>query len=244
MRDLEAGELLPVADTIVTVVQGVPKGHKIAVASISAGAPVIKYGFPIGRATVDIAAGEHVHSHNVATALATNGDYAYRPVFDPRALDADPGSFDGYLRADGRAGTRNEIWVIPTVGCVARTATKIAERATRLHGDRVDGIHALTYPFCCSQLGDDLNGTRALLAALAQHPNAGGVLLVGLGCESNQLEQLLACIDPEARSHVRTLRAQSAGDEVEEGLALVAELVALAARAASRVSRRTRSSAA
>ncbi len=140
----------------------------------------------------------------------------------------DPHSFLGYRRADGRVGTRNEIWVIPTVGCVARTAQKIAERAAIAHAGKVDGIHAFTHPFGCSQLGDDLAGTRAILAALASHPNAGGVLIVGLGCESNQMKVLLEGVE---QPNLRTLGAQLAGDEVAEGLALVAELVKIAAQA-------------
>jgi altronate hydrolase len=210
--------------------EGVPKGHKIALRDIAAGEAVRKYGFPIGRATADIAAGEHVHSHNLATALATRGDYAWQPAERsvPSAA-AEVAGFLGYRRADGRVGTRNEIWVIPTVGCVARTAEKIAARAAARHQGRVDGVHAFAHPFGCSQLGDDLDGTRSLLAALASHPNAGGVLILGLGCESNQLSQLLPGIAESA--NVRTLGAQAAGDEIEEGLALVAELVEVAAQA-------------
>ena len=129
----------------------------------------------------------------------------------------------GYRRPDGRVGTRNEIWIIPTVGCVARTAQKIAERAHRLHaGNGVDGVHAFAHPFGCSQLGDDLAGTARLLAGLASHPNAGGVLIVGLGCESNQTSALLKLID---HPNVRTLGAQVAENEVGEGLALVGELI-------------------
>lgn len=210
--------------------EGVPKGHKVAVRDIAAGEVVRKYGFPIGRATADIAAGQHVHSHNLATALDTRGDYSWDPCrsaapLEPKAVDG----FLGYRRADGRVGTRNEIWVIPTVGCVARTAAKIAARAAELYAGRVDGVHAFAHPFGCSQLGDDLDGTRRLLAALASHPNAGGVLLLGLGCESNQLSQLLPGI--AAGANVRALGAQAAGDELAEGLALVDELVEIAAQA-------------
>src|SRR3546814_7753880 len=110
----------------------------------------------------------------MATALSAEGGPAYRPAADPATPLADPPSFMGYLRADGRAATRNEIWVLPTVGCVARTAAKIAEAADRRHRGRIDGVNAFTHPFGCSQLGEDLNGTRAILAALASHPNAGG----------------------------------------------------------------------
>ena len=223
LRDLAAGEEVGG----VTLVEPVARGHKLAVRAIAAGEPVLKFGFPIGRATRAIAPGEHVHTHNVATALQGSGSYAYKPGPEQRHTD-NAHSFLGYRRADGRVGTRNEIWVIPTVGCVARTAQKIAERAAQAHAGKIDGVHAFSHPFGCSQLGDDLAGTRAILAALASHPNAGGVLIVGLGCESNQTSRLLEGID---QPNLRTLGAQIASDEIEEGLALVAELVETAAQA-------------
>jgi len=230
LHDLAAGTIAAVGDLEVAVTGPVGRGHKIALRAIAAGDPVLKFGFPIGRATADIAAGEHVHTHNVATALAASGAYLWHPSGDAPATTAAARGFAGYRRADGRVGTRNEIWVIPTVGCVARTAQKIAEAAGRRHAGEVDGVHALTHPFGCSQLGDDLDGTRSILAALAAHPNAGGVLLVGLGCESNQLDRLLQEVDPALHGRIRSFAAQVAGDETAEGLALVDELVAQAAQ--------------
>lgn len=217
LRDMKAGETA----LGVTLSADVPKGHKVAMTPVAAGEPVLKFGFPIGRATQAIAPGEHVHTHNVRTALEGSGSYRYAPSHEPAAAFHGPG-FLGYRRADGRVGTRNEIWVIPTVGCVGRTAQKIAERAARLHEGQIDGVHAFAHPFGCSQLGDDLDGTRAILAALANHPNAGGVLIVGLGCESNQMSRMLEGI---THPNIRTLGAQMASDEVEEGLALVEALI-------------------
>ena len=225
LRDLAAGE----EALGVVLSEPVAKGHKVAVKPVAAGRPVFKFGFPIGRATRDIALGEHVHTHNVATALEASGSYSYRPSPAPSPDPGDERTFEGYRRADGRVGTRNEIWVIPTVGCVARTAQKIAEHAALRHAGRVDGVHAFAHPFGCSQLGEDLAGTRHILAALAGHPNAGGVLIVGLGCESNQTGKLLPAIAEGA--NVRTLGAQIAQDEIEEGLALIDELVGIAAQA-------------
>ncbi|HEX8301765.1 altronate dehydratase family protein [Sphingomonas sp.] len=218
LRDLGAGEI----ELGVTLAQPVPKGHKVAVKAVAVGDPVLKFGFPIGRATAPIAPGEHVHTHNVATALQASGEYRYVPHEDAPAPAEGP-SFMGYRRADGRVGTRNEIWVIPTVGCVGRTAQKIAERAGQAHAGAVEGVHAFAHPFGCSQLGDDLEGTRAVLTALANHPNAGGVLIVGLGCESNQTSGMLKGI---THPNIRVLGAQIAQDEIEEGLALIDELVA------------------
>ncbi|RYE03717.1 MAG: altronate dehydratase [Sphingomonadales bacterium] len=218
LRDMIAGETA----LGVMLTADVPKGHKVAVKSVAQGDTVRKFGFPIGRATRTIAPGEHVHVHNVQTALEGSRNYRYTPSQQAHAPFEGP-DFLGYRRADGRVGTRNEIWVIPTVGCVGRTAQKIAERAAHLYEGRIDGVHAFAHPFGCSQLGDDLAGTRAILTALANHPNAGGVLIVGLGCESNQMSGMLPGI---THPNIRTLGAQLARDEVEEGLALIEELVA------------------
>jgi altronate hydrolase len=230
LRPLEAGETLEVKGAPLTVREAVPQGHKVAVAPIASGEAVLKYGWPIGRALRDIAPGEHVHAHNVGTALSGEEAYTWTPAprEDPVASAAAHLSFMGYPRRNGRVGTRNEIWILPTVGCVGRTAQKIAEAAGKRFEGRVDGVHAFVHPFGCSQLGDDLGATRNILAALAAHPNAGGVLLVGLGCENNQLDQLMAAasgIDPE---RVRSFSAQFAEDEVEEGLTFVEQLVEIA----------------
>ena len=224
IADIAAGSILS-ADGRLRAAAAVGRGHKIALAPIARGAAVIKYGFPIGIATADIAPGEHVHSHNLATALTSEGDYRYVPGASDTKPEAPPAwTFRGYVRSDGRVGTRNEIWILPTVGCVGNLAARVARIAGERHAGRVDGVHAFKHPFGCSQLGDDLGHTRALLAALAQHPNAGGVLIVGLGCESNQLGALLDLIPDERRAHIRTLSAQAVEDDEAACLALVDEL--------------------
>lgn len=210
-----------------------PHGHKIALAPIGAGTDVYKFGWPIGRTTAEIAPGAHVHTHNVETRLKGEEGYSYNSAPHEPLASADA-EFLGYRRADGRVGTRNEIWILPTVGCVGRMAERIAAIAGARHDGAVDGIHAFPHPHGCSQLGSDLEGTRAVLAALACHPNAGGVLLVGLGCESNQLDDLVAQIPEALRSRVRTLRAQGVEDEIEAGLALIDELVGQASLAERR----------
>jgi altronate hydrolase len=227
--DLDAGPVALSGTEQLILPCSIKRGHKVALRQLRTGETLVKYGFGFARATADIAAGQHVHVHNAATMLQGSGQYRYQPAFDARDALTDPPGFLGYRRPDGRVGTRNEIWIIPTVGCVARTAQRIAGQATARHAGRVDGIHALTHPFGCSQLGDDLDGTRAVLAALASHPNAGGVLIIGLGCESNQLAALLKAMGP-VRRPVRTLLAQAATDETAEGLALVDELVAEASQ--------------
>ncbi|MBL8652222.1 MAG: altronate dehydratase [Sphingopyxis sp.] len=230
LADAQAGNLVAVDGAEIALIDAIPRGHKFSLGPIARGASVIKYGFPIGIATADIAVGAHVHSHNLATALSGDGDYRYAPhAVDRPAPPSTPRSFAGYRRADGRVGTRNEIWILPTVGCVGNLAARAARIAGERDAGRIDGIHAFKHPFGCSQLGDDLGHTRGLLAALAQHPNAGGVLIVGLGCESNQLGALLDTIPAERRAHVRTLSAQAVEDDLEAALALVDDLVGIAA---------------
>lgn len=220
LRPIAAGEQV----LGLTVREPVAAGHKLALAAHGTGDPVVKYGLPIGRTTRPIEPGEHVHSHNLATALA--GERDYTPSVRQSAMrTVGDAQWQGYRRADGQAATRNEVWILPTVGCVGLTAEEIARAARLRHGDRIDGIHAFSHPHGCSQLGDDLAGTRALLAGLAANPNAGGVLLLGLGCESNQIDALLAAIPEAARGKVRVLSSQSAGDELAAGAALVDDLV-------------------
>jgi altronate hydrolase len=228
LRDLTPGDT--VAGALVRA--PIPRGHKLAIRAISAGQTVRKYGWPIGIAREDIAPGDHVHSHNLMTALSGEDSYRFSPVAAPtQATPQVSHSFEGYLRQDGRVGTRNEIWVICTVGCVARTAQRIAALARARHAGRgVDGVYALTHPFGCSQLGDDLSMTRQVLANLAAHPNAGGVLIVGLGCENNQLGDLLAAAPGLDPSRVRAFNAQVSIDEDAEGEAAVEALVAHASQ--------------
>ncbi|WP_428312925.1 UxaA family hydrolase [Hydrocarboniphaga sp.] len=228
VRAIQAGETVELDGVPLTVAEAIPKGHKLALRSIAVGAPVRKFGFPIGRATAGIAPGQHVHTHNVETGLSGTLEYEYRPQpqLAPRAEDAP--SFLGYRRADGRVGTRNEIWILCTVGCVGPTAQQIAARANQCFAGRIDGVHAFVHPHGCSQIGEDLAHTRRLLAGLARHPNAGGVLIVGLGCETNQLSRLLDEISEHERSRIRSFSTQQAGDEIEDGLALIEQLVALA----------------
>jgi altronate hydrolase len=232
LSDLAPGAQVAAASAAIEINQPVPRGHKVALRDIRAGEAVRKLGWPIGRATCDIPRGSHVHTHNVATALAGLSDY----VFSHNAATAtagaapagDAGTFMGYRRRDGRVATRNEIWILCTVGCVARTAERIARIGREQFAGRIDGVHALTHPFGCSQLGDDLASTRRILASLAAHPNAGGVLIVGLGCESNQLNALVPSIDHCDGQRLRAFAAQAAEDEVEHGLAALEELVAIA----------------
>ncbi len=192
-------EPLSAGETIlgVTLVDNIPGGHKFALTDIQEGSPVIKYGCPIGKATALIKAGSHVHVHNVKTMLSENAEYTYTP--DKASLDAwqkkaESNSalpmINAYKRADGRIGIRNEIWIVPTVGCVNKTAELLAARANRELSAKypeIDGFHAWIHPYGCSQMGTDHEKTRTILADLVKHPNAGGVLVLGLGCENNRV---------------------------------------------------------
>jgi altronate hydrolase len=229
LSDVALGTLVSVAGAKLAVRAAIPMGHKLALRTIATGEVVQKFGWPIGVATMDIVAGDHVHSHNLHTALDSAHAALAASQTPPRATTSSA-TFQGYRRADGRVGTRNEIWILCTVGCVARTAERIAAAARTRFATRVDGIYALTHPHGCSQLGADLDGTRTLLANLAAHPNAGGVLIIGLGCESNQLSALLAEAGQVDPARLQSFTAQSVEDEVEAGLSAVESLVKILER--------------
>ena len=218
----------------VTLLSDLPMGHKVALRDIASGEPVIKYGFPIGQATADIPMGAHVHTHNLRTLLSGAKEYAYHPTH-PAQTPVAPLSFQGYPRKAGRPGIRNELWILPTVGCVNDVAKALAGRAQTLVGGGVEGVYAFPHPYGCSQLGDDQDNTRRVLAALATHPNAGGVLVLGLGCENSGIEQIKPFMGEFDESRVRFFVCQQAEDEIEAGMALLEEL-AVRMRADQRIS--------
>ena len=193
-------------------------GHKRAAREIRAGENVIKYGFPIGHATEDIHPGELVHTNNLKTNLSEKLSYAYHPQWR-ETVPLPERTFLGYLRRDGQAGIRNDVWIINTVGCVNKVAEEIARRT---------GALAFPHPFGCSQLGDDQSITQKILCGLIRHPNAGGVLVLGLGCENNNLAVLKKVLGEYDPDRVKFLNAQDTEDEAEAGAALVRELQAYA----------------
>jgi altronate hydrolase len=225
LRALAPPEEVVLDEVRIAVREPIPSGHKVALRDIAAHDVVRKYGHVIGVARLAIPAGAHVHTHNLATQLGGPERYGYRPrsADTPHAV-AGAGSFLGYRRRNGAVATRNEIWILPTVGCVSRTAERIARIGNERFAGRIDGVYAFPHQFGCSQLGDDLDRTRRLLAALARHPNAGGVLVIGLGCESNQLEALLGEIQADP-GRIRSFAAQASGDETEAGLEALEALV-------------------
>jgi len=236
----ESGQCLGVGQgRIVLALEGIPRGHKIALADVAPGAPVVKYGLPIGSATAPISAGAWVHVHNLESGLRGHGSYTESAPFVWSGRDAArrllagagvPGTFMGFRRADSSVGIRNEVWVIPTVGCVNRTAEVVAEQGRREFG--LDAF-AFCHPYGCSQLGGDLDATRTILARLVQHPNAAGAIVLSLGCESNTLPEFQAAIG-ELGPRVRFISLQQTGDETEVAGAALADLARMI-RAQARV---------
>ncbi len=195
-------------------------GHKYAVRDITNGEKIIKYGFPVGIAIEDISKDEHIHSHNMKTALSGTQEYSYNPDFKfPK--EQNPYTIKAYIRKNGDIGIRNDIWIIPTVGCVNKTAEKLA---------KLTGAFAFTHPYGCSQLGGDHERTQKILCGLIKHPNAGGVLVLGLGCENNNITELKKILGEYNEERIRFLNAQDCGDEIAEGVKIINELKLIAAK--------------
>ncbi len=207
----------------ITAQEEIPSGHKIALEDIHCGENIIKYGFPIGHASSDIKKGEWVHTHNVETNLSDISRYEYSPS-ESIAPGNEEKFFYGYVRNDGTVGIRNEIWIIPTVGCVNKTAEIIYKKANELYGDLCDGIFVFTHPYGCSQLGDDQKNTQKVLKGLAFNPNASGVLLLSLGCENNNFDVFLPELGEYDKSRIKTLTAQNEEDETASALEIIKEL--------------------
>lgn len=244
LKTLAAGTPVALDGERLTLREEIERGHKFAVRDIAAGVDVVKYGYPIGHATAAIAAGAWVHTHNLATNLGPDLEYAYTPASERSGSDQHPAealpspgqrartsrTFNGYRRAGGGVGIRNDLYIVPTVGCINRLCEAIARRFEFEHdGGAFDSVIVTGHPFGCSQLGGDLERTRRLLQAIVAHPNAGGVLVVGLGCENNQLDELRAGLSSDDSARVRFMVAQEVEDEYEQAAALLEELQSAAA---------------
>ncbi len=255
LQDIPVGTTLEITETtIVTAENHIPAGHKMAISDIAVDSEIIKYGSRIGFAKEDIKCGDWVHVHNIKTGLGDLLEYTYEPVFksglknkdsnnskvttdntceisinewfaDKELLDQLPSTFMGFKRPDGKVGVRNEIWVIPTVGCVSNVATAIAKQANTFALGTVDEVIAFPHPYGCSQMGDDQENSRQIIADLINHPNAGGVLVLGLGCENSSIEILKPYIGDYDEKRVKFLVAQECEDEIETSLELIKELI-------------------
>lgn len=204
-------------------VSGVPLGHKVALCDMKMGDKVIKYGEIIGSLTEDVKKGDHIHTHNLKSDLDSSVEYHFSAdnAYSPRKTDL---TINAFKRENGKIGIRNEIWIIPTVGCVNRTCQTLEQIASKMEFDNVDGVYAFTHPYGCSQLGDDLVNTRRILSNLAEHPNAGGVLIVSLGCEDSNIDAIKPYLSDANSDRIRFMTCQKVDDEIECGVALIKEL--------------------
>lgn len=212
----------------VVTLEDIPQGHKFALVDMGPGDPVIKYGQPIGLTKEAVKKGQWIHTHNMKTALGDLLTYTYEKKSATLAPTKER-FFRGYRRGNGQVGVRNEIWIIPTVGCVNNVVSAIERQAQSLIRGSVDAVAAFPHPYGCSQMGDDQDNTRKILADLINHPNAGGVLVMGLGCENSNIQELKKYIGPYDERRVKFLVSQECEDEIAEGLALVEELIDYAA---------------
>ena len=207
------------------LLEDIERGHKFALRPIKAGEKIIKYGEVIGSAKCDISQGEHVHTNNMRTDLDSKSEYKYNKAEIAPQEQRESVEVEVYERAFGKVGIRNELWVIPLVGCVNAQAKEIVERYRAEFGDSgTDGVFAFTHPYGCSQTGEDHLRTRTLLQCMVRHPNAGGVLVLGLGCENNTMKDFRATLGDYDEKRVRFLVAQDVGDEIAEGVKLLREL--------------------
>lgn len=227
LSNITKGETITVDNVSVVAVTDVPAGHKMAIKDIASGESVIKYGEAIGKAKCDIKAGEHIHVQNLQTRLDEAVSYTYEPVSSENDTNVEglAKTFKGFRRSNGKVGVRNEIWVVPTVGCVNNVASKIAEMANKLVKGSVDCVVAFPHPYGCSQMGGDQENTRTVLADLINHPNAGGVLVLGLGCENSNIDVLKPYIGDVDESRVKFLVSQQVEDEIAEALNIIEGLI-------------------
>ena len=224
------GETIEVDGKTITINQDTPAGHKILITDTEEGRDIIKYGYPIGHARQDLKAGDWVNENNLKTNLAGTLEYTYNPVSEELDIKDEKRTFRGYVRANGEVGIRNEVWIVPTVGCVNGIAERLADELQKETGSEgVDAIYAWHHNYGCSQLSGDHENTRKVLRDIVLHPNAGAVLVLGLGCENNQpelFEQLLGDYDKERIKFLVTQKVD--GDEVEAGMEILRELYAKA----------------
>ena len=230
LRAIKAGETVSADGKVITLLQDVPAGHKVLIEDKNEGEDIIKYGYPIGHAKKNLKAGEWVNENNLKTNLAGTLEYTYNPVDDKLSIAKGNRTFKGYVRKNGDVGVRNEIWVVPTVGCVNGIAERVAkqlEEETKLEG--IDAVHAWHHNYGCSQLSEDHEATRKVLRDIVLHPNAGAVLVLSLGCENNQPEDFMAMLGDYDKDRIKLVVTQRVeGDEVEECMNVLRNLYAIA----------------
>lgn len=229
LADLAEGESLAFQGKEVVLAQAIERGHKFALQPLAVGDLVMKYGLPIGHASVPVAAGETLHSHNTRTNLSDVDEYSYQPDFSTLPPQASDREVHLFRRRNGDVGIRNELWILPTVGCVNGIAKQMVNRFLKESNDAegIDGVHLFTHPFGCSQLGQDHENTRTMLQNMARHPNAGAVLVIGLGCENNQVNVFRETLGDYEADRTAFMALQQHDDEVEAGLEHLRRLYAV-----------------
>lgn len=230
LQSINEGDEIAIDGKVIKANQNTPAGHKILINDTKQGENIIKYGYPIGHAIMDLHAGDWVNENNLKTNLAGTLEYTYNPVCESLNIKDEKRTFKGYMRKNGEAGVRNEIWIVPTVGCVNGIAEKLAERLrneTQCEG--IDAIYAWHHNYGCSQLSGDHENTRKVLRDITLHPNAGGVLVLGLGCENNQPEDFEKMLGEYDHDRIKFLVTQKVeGDELEVGMDILRSLYAIA----------------
>lgn len=221
----QKGETASIDAQEFVLLDDIPVGHKLALQLVMQGGDVIKYGVPIGHAITSIEVGNHIHTHNLKTNLTGTIPYSFNQKLNESRYYKRDLTFNGYHRSNGNSGIRNEIWVVPTVGCVNGQAQQIINRFQKeVNPSDLDAIEVFKHSYGCSQLGDDHINTQKALASVINHPNAGGVLVLGLGCENNQISQLKKVIGEYDVERIKFLIAQDVEDEIEAGVELLKEL--------------------
>lgn len=224
LQDISPGDSIYIENEVISAPEAIRMSHKAALCDIKKGQDIIKYGAPIGIATQDIFKGRWVHTDNLKTKLSGLLDYTFSPGKSEHTPET-PGTYMGYRRENGKVGIRNEIWIVITVGCVSKTAALLETEANKRFGGRTDGIFAFTHPYGCSQTGDDHTSTQRILKGLVNHPNAAGVLVLGLGCENNNITEFKKMLGDYNPQRIRFLSTQDTEDEIESGLSLIEQLV-------------------
>ena len=219
LRPMQKGEVIEVDGKSITLLQDTPAGHKVLIDDAAEGQNIIKYGYPIGHAKQNLKQGEWVNENNLKTNLAGTLEYTYNPVDEQLDIAKESRTFQGYVRKNGEVGVRNEVWVVPTVGCVNGVAEKLVELLKKETGcEGIDAIHAWHHNFGCSQLSGDHENTRKVLRDICLHPNAGAVLVLSLGCENNQPDDFMKMLGNYDQDRIKLLVTQKVeGDEIEEG---------------------------
>ena len=229
LRAMKKDEVVEVGNIVVKLKEDVPAGHKILLKDTPAGKDILKYGYPIGHAAIDLEAGQWVNEHNLKTNLKGTLSYEYHPVNEELSIPLEDKTFKGFVRKNGEVGIRNEVWIVPTVGCVNGIAERLADLMNKQRSEKSVKVHAWHHNYGCSQLSDDHENTRKILRDIVLHPNTGGVLVLSLGCENNQPEDFMAMLGDYDKERVRLMVTQRVeGDEIDEGLRILDELCALA----------------